>query len=255
MYVVVRDTGGSIVRQVSVNSDKGLHRGAWNLRLPSPEPINLAPEEDRPSWMPDPVGPMVLPGQYTARLAIERDGMLQETGASQAFTVKPLRDSPEITDDRRALQTFQIKVADLQRAVAGSSAAIAELQNRIAHVRAAMVATLKAGDAERELLQQLSDSLADITVTITGDSTVGDRNEPVPMSIASRASNLYYNLVFSQSPAGGNYKDSYEVAAEEFTVALRSLGRIESDLSALEKALEIKGGPWTPGRIPHWSDK
>ena len=255
MYVVVRDTGGSIVRQVSANSDKGLHRSAWDLRLPSPEPINLAPEEDRPSWIPDPVGPMVLPGQYTARLAIERDGMLQETGAPQAFTVKSLEASPEITDDRSALQAFQLEVAGLQRAVAGSSAAIAELQNRIAHVRAAIVATPTAGDAERDVLQQVAAALADVTVAISGDATVSGRNEPAPMSIASRASNLYYNLAISQSPAGGNYKDSFAVAAGEFTVALRSLGRIESDLAALEQALEIKGAPWTPGRIPDWSDK
>ena len=254
MYIVVRDAGGSIVRQVSANSDKGLHRSAWDLRLPSPDPINLAPDEDKPSWIPDPLGPMVLPGQYTARLAVERDGVLQETGVSQVFTVKSLENSPEITSDRRALQAFQIKVAGLQRAVAGSSAAMAELQNRIAHVRAAIVETPSAGDAERDVLQQISTRLADVGVAISGDSTIGGRNEPVPMSIASRVSNLYYSLVFAQSAVGGNYKDSYGVAAEEFAVALRSLERVESDLAALENALEIKGAPWTPGRIPEWSD-
>jgi hypothetical protein len=238
---------------VSANAGKGLHRSAWDLRLPSPEPIDLAPAEERPSWIPDAVGPMALPGQYTARLAVERDGVLQEIGASQVFTVKSLENSPEITADRRALQAFQISVAGLQRAVAGSTAAIAELQNRVAHVRAAIVQTPTAGDAERDVLQQLSTRLADVGVAINGDATIGGRNEPVPMSIASRVSNLYYNLVSVQSAAGGNYKDSYGVAAEEFTAALRSLERVESDLAALEKALEIKGAPWTPGRIPGWS--
>jgi hypothetical protein len=195
----------------------------------------------------------VLPGEYTARLATELNGVLQETGATQSFVVKPLEASPEITADRAALQAFQIKVAGLQRAVAGSSAAMAELQNRIAHLRAAIVETPAAGEAERDVLQQLTTRLADVGVAISGDSTVGGRNEPVPMSIASRASNLYYNLVFSQSAAGGNFKDSYDVAAEEFTAALRALSRVEVDLAALENALEIKGAPWTPGRIPDWS--
>jgi len=253
MYVLVRDTDGSLVRQVGADSGKGLHRSAWDLRLPPPDPINLAPDEDRPYWMPDPVGPMVLPGEYTARLATEQNGVLQETGATRSFVVKALEASPEITADRAALQAFQIKVAGLQRAVAGSSAAMAELQNRIAHLRAAIVETPAAGEAERDVLQQVTTRLADVGVAISGDSTVGGRNEPVPMSIASRASNLYYNLVFSQSAAGGNYKDSYEVAAAEFTAALRSLSRVEADLAALENALEIKGAPWTPGRIPDWS--
>jgi hypothetical protein len=253
MYVLIRDADGNVVRQVGADSGKGLHRSAWDLRLPPPDPINLAEGEDRPYWMPDPMGPMVLPGEYTARLATELNGVLQETGATQSFVVKPLEASPEITADRAALQAFQIKVAGLQRAVAGSSAAMAELQNRIAHLRAAIVETPAAGEAERDVLQQLTTRLADVGVAISGDSTVGGRNEPVPMSIASRASNLYYNLVFSQSAAGGNFKDSYEVAAEEFTAALRALSLVEADLAALENALEIKGAPWTPGRIPDWS--
>jgi len=252
MYIMVRDTDGNLVRQVSANSDAGLHRSAWDLRLPPPDPINLAPG-DQPYWIPDPTGPMVLPGQYTARLATERNGVLQEIGEPQAFVVKALEASPEITSDRRALQAFQINVAGLQRAVAGSSSAMAELENRIAHVRAAIVETPSAGEAERSVLQDISTRLADIGVAIHGDSTIGGRNEPVPMSISSRAFNLYYNLVYSQSDAGGNYEDSYAVAAKEFTAALQALGRVDADLSALEDALEIKGAPWTPGRIPDWS--
>jgi photosystem II stability/assembly factor-like uncharacterized protein len=252
MYIMVRDAGGNLVRQVSANTDKGLHRSAWDLRLPPPDPINLAPGE-QPYWIPDPVGPMVIPGQYTARLATERDGVLQETGDAQTFTVKPLEASPEITNDRRALQAFQIKVAGLQRAVAGSGAAMAELENRIAHVREAIVQTPSVGEAERSVLQEISNRLADISVAIHGDATIGGRNEPVPMSISSRAFNLYYSLVYSQSDAGGNYKDSYAVAAKEFTAALQALGRVDADLSALEDTLEIKGAPWTPGRIPDWS--
>ena len=253
MFVVVKDAAGNVVRQVSANTGKGLHRSAWDLRLPPPDPISLAPAEDKPYWIPDPVGPMVLPGTYSGRLAVEKDGVLKEIGEAQTFVVKPLEASPEITSDRRALQAFQIKVAGLQRAVAGSASAITEMQNRIAHLRAAIVETPAASEAERDVLQQLTTRLADIGVAVHGDGTVASRNEPTPMSISSRASNLYYNLVYAQSPAGGNYKDSYAVAAKEFSAALQSLRVLGNDLAALEDALEVKGAPWTPGRIPDWS--
>ncbi len=118
-----------------------------------------------------------------------------------------------------------------------------------------MVETPRSGEAERDLLQQLSIRLADISVAINGDATIGGRNEPTPMSVSSRASNLYYGLVFSQSAAGGNYKDSYAIAAQEFAVALQALRTLSTDLVALENALELKGAPWTPGRIPDWSDR
>ena len=157
--------------------------------------------------------------------------------------------------DRKALQDFQVKVAELQRAVAGSGNALAELQNRLAHVRAAMVVTPRATDADRDVLRQLEERLADIGVAINGDSTIGGRNEPVPMPISSRVSSLYTTLVYSQSPVGGNFRDSYAVAAQEFTLALQGLRKLAADVSALEEALELKGAPWTPGRIPDWSAK
>ena len=102
---------------------------------------------------------------------------------------------------------------------------MAELENRIAHVRAAIVETTSAGEAERSVLQDLTTRLADIGVAIHGDATIGGRNEPVPMSISSRVSDLYYNLVYTQSDAGGNYRGSYAVAAQEFTGALQALGK------------------------------
>ena len=255
LFLMIRDAEGRLIRQVAATSDKGLHRTAWDLRLPPPDPVSIAPAEERPYWMSDPAGPLVVPGRYTARLAVRRDGVLTETGAAQAFTVKALDSSPEIAADRKALQDFQVKVAELQRAVAGSGNALAELQNRLAHVRAAMVVTPRATDADRDVLRQLEERLADIGVAINGDSTIGGRNEPVPMPISSRVSSLYTTLVYSQSPAGGNFRDSYAVAAQEFTLALQGLRKLAADVSALEEALELKGAPWTPGRIPDWSAK
>ena len=253
VHLVIRDADGNVVRQVKGNSAKGLHRTAWDLRLPPPDPINLADTGERPYWQSPPAGPMVVPGNYTARLAVMRDGRLQESGEAQGFTVKSLEASPEITDDRRELQAFQIQVANLQRAVAGSGNAIGELQNRLAHLRAAIVNTPSAGDAERDRLQQMATRLADISVAINGDSTISGRNEPTPMSIASRAGRLYVGLVFSQSPAGGNYRDSYAVAAQEFTAALQALRGLAADIASFERELELQGAPWTPGRIPDWT--
>ena len=253
LYVMVRDSDGNLVRQVPGEAGEGLHRTAWDLRLPAPDPIDLTEQGERPYWELPPVGPLALPGKYTARLAIERDGVLREVGAEQQFTVKALDASPEITSDRRALQAFQLKAADLQRAVAGAGKAIEELQNRIAYVRAAIVQTQTVNDADRASLQRIAGRLADVATAVNGDATIASRNEPVPMSISERAGRIYSILVFSQAAVGGLFEESYEFAATEFEAALASLKSLERELSALESALDVKGAPWTPGRIPNWS--
>ena len=99
---------------------------------------------------------------------------------------------------------------------------LTELENRIAHLRAAIVNTPAVGDDDRDRLQQLSTQLADITIAINGDSTVAGRNEPAPVSISSRVEALYSSLVYTQSAAGGNYSNSYDIASREFVVALQS---------------------------------
>ncbi len=253
VYVMIRDADGKLVRQVAGEAGKGLHRNAWDLRLPAPDPINLEDQGERPYWEQPPVGPLALPGEYTARLAVEKDGVLSEVGEAQRFTVKALANSPEITSDRRALQDFQLKAANLQRAVAGAINAIAELENRIAYVRAALAQTPATSDADRSRLNGIAGRLADVSVAVNGDASIGSRNEPVPMSIGQRAGRIYGILVFSQSPVGGLFEESYQVATTEFAAALSALRTVDRDLSALEKALDVKGAPWTPGRIPDWS--
>jgi photosystem II stability/assembly factor-like uncharacterized protein len=253
LYVMVRDSDGDLVRQVPGEAGDGLHRTAWDLRLPAPDPIDLTEQGERPYWEQPPVGPLALPGKYTARLAIDRDGVLREVGAEQQFTVKALDASPEITSDRRALQAFQLKAADLQRAVAGAGKAIEELQNRIAYVRAAIVQTQTVSDADRASLQRIAGLLADVNTAVNGDATIAGRNEPVPMSVSERAGRIYSILAYSQAPVGGLFEESYEIAATEFAAALASLKSLERELSALESTLDVKGAPWTPGRIPNWS--
>lgn len=249
VYVMVRDGEGKLVRQIAAVSASGLHRNAWDLRLPSPGPVD--PTKDNSSDE-GPKGPLALPGEYNARLAVQRDGELQEVGAAQRFTVKPLENSPEITDDRQALQDFAINAAGLQRAVAGAVSHTMELDKRIEYLRAALVETPMAGTAERRELQGLYEALADVRVALTGDQTVTSRNEAAPPSIAGRASSVYRAVVEIQSPVGTMLRDSYAIAAEEFAQTLEQLEQVSAALSELERNLDLKGAPWTPGRVPQW---
>lgn len=254
LFIIVRDSAGNVVRQVAGKTDAGFNRGNWDLRLPPPDPIDLSEKGERPYWELPAVGPLALPGDYAARLAVQTDGVLTEVGVAQQFSVKALEGSPEITGDRRQLQGFQIKVAELQRAVQGAAAAIGEIDIRVANVRAALVQTRAAGSADRDALKGVAGRLAEVKVAINGDASVSGRNEPAPMSVAARVGAIYGGLVFSQSPVPGLYQTSYGVAASEFSAALSSLRKVDEDLHTLETNLELKGAPWTPGRIPVWSD-
>jgi hypothetical protein len=82
------------------------------------------------------------------------------------------------------------------------------------------------------------------------------RNEPVASSINDRVQAIMEGERFALAKPTQNHIDDYSIAAGEFSEQLGRLHTlVEVDLVKLEKDMEAAGAPWTPGRVPEWSDK
>ncbi len=256
LLLTVTDTDGNIVRRLGAPKTKGLHRVAWDLRLDAPNRVRLPSTSGyRPPWVRDPFGPMVLPGEYTVSLAVRQDGELTMLGAPQSFTVKSLENSPEISSDRAALLEFQQKTATLRGAVDGANGLMSEMQGRIDHLSAALTRTEVSTEAHKETLTVINNDLQAVRVLMTGDRTIGSRNEPVPMSISGRVSSIIFGHWRSQADPTGVHVGAYDIAATEFEAALGQLRSLDDRLQAFEQEMEALGAPWTPGRVPAWQPK
>ncbi len=256
VVLVIRDGDGQVVARVPGDTSRGLHRTAWDMRLPAPDAVSLEqPTGWIAPWDPRPRGPLATPGEYSMTLMARSDGELRQVAEPVAFVLKSLPQSPETASDPEAVLAFQRKAAELYRAVDGAKALSAEMANRIAHLKAGIAATPAATEAEAEAVRAIEARLADVDVELSGDSTVASRNESVPWPVARRVATVYQWLLDTRSPVPGLYEASYDVAASEFEDVLAALTALESDLAALETRLERMGAPHTPGRIPLWSDR
>lgn len=255
LLLVVRDAAGAVVRQVGGETGKGLHRTAWDLRLPATDPVQLNAPGFLPYWASPPRGPLAVPGAYSVTLSKRQDGELVALAEPRSFTVKSLRQSPETSTDPAAVQAFHRKAGELHRAVQGAVAHVAELEDRVAHLKAGVRDTPNAGEAEEQAIRRIEARLADVGVALDGDSTVSSRNEAVAWSISRRAGIVYEWLLDTRSPVPDFYEDSYDLAARDFASALGDVQAISRDLDALETRLEALGAPWTPGRVPAWSER
>ncbi len=253
IYVIVEDSDGNTIARVNGPVKKGLHRIAWNLRMPAPDPVELGDPGFRPYWMSDPVGPLALPGRYTATLARVVDGTWTQLAPPVQFEVRPLDQGGIVTDDRQALQQFQIATARLQRAVAGAIKAVGEIQGRIDHLEVALVRTPAAEPGQFAELRALELRLADIRVEFEGDTTLSNRNEPRPWSLEDRVDSIVYGHWESQAPVTGTHRRAYDLAAERFGDVLGQLRQLRDDLAGFEERADRDFAPWTPGRIPQWS--
>jgi len=252
ILLVVRDDQGAVVRRLVGERKKGLHRLSWDLRWPTSTPVELEEKKDRAPWDEPPRGPLALPGEYTVTLAREVDGVLTELAGPEHFRVIPLALATLPAPDRDAAFAFQLKVARLQRAVAGAVKVAGEAETRLRYVRKALVETPQADPALMAETQRLTTELLDILVDLRGDPTKKARNVFTPPSIRQRVERVAGDQWFTTSAPTQTHRDGYRWAGEAFTLALGRLRGLFADLESLEAKLEAAGGPWTPGRLPSW---
>jgi len=250
--LTVSDPSGNVIRRINGPAGKGFHRVAWDMRFPAPDPVDLQPETDRAPWEGVPLGPMVLPGQYSVTLSKRVEGKLENIAGPQSFTLKPLFSGGLVADNREDVLEFQAETAALYRAVMGADRAADEIQVRIDHLVKAVEDTPAATEQQASAVRQLNARMQDLQVRLNGDRTITRRAEPAPMSITERINTIAGGSWQSQSAVTGNYRDSYQIAASQFPQVLAELKAISADLVRLENELEAEGAPWTPARLPDW---
>ena len=247
VFLVVRDSGGEIVRRVKASRSKGMHRVAWDLRYPSAEPAN----ESMSSW---PSGRHAAAGSYKVTLVKEERGVITELAGPEEFEVIDLELSTFAARNRAGVSVFQEKVEQLQRAVRGTVRVAGEAQTRLAHVRKVILGTPSVDAALLEEELRVREELNNLLLKLRGDRSAARREYPTKTSINSRIRRIVYSQWYTTAAPTGTQREQYEYAAEEFSEVLAALRVLmERDLAQLEEELEDAGAPWTPGRgLPRW---
>ena len=253
VMLVVRDTGGEVVRRIDASTSKGMHRTAWDLRYPAPHPSSKDAWEAPNPWTSAPAGPPVLPGTYSAQLVKRVRGEFVELSGEVEFEVKSLNLATLPVADREAALAFRKQTAELRRAVMGAQRAMGEAQDRIDHLKVALKDTPGATPAMMDQLMGIEDQLRDLRTLMNGDGTVASRSEPTTPGLAGRVSRVAWGWDNSSQPTT-THRQSLAVAEQQFTQELMpGLKQIlENELPAFEDQLEAMGAPWTPGRVPDY---
>ncbi|MEL7536373.1 MAG: glycosyl hydrolase [Pseudomonadota bacterium] len=250
--LIIRNSAGDVVRQIDGATSAGLHRAVWDMHWSPTDPVNLTPPDFLPYWASPPQGPLATPGDYTVTIAKRQLGRLTELTEPQTFRLKSLDQSPEISAQPESVLAFNRQAGELYRAVQGTVRYAGEMQARIDHLKAGIGATPRASEADATEVRRIAAALADINQRLTGDSSVTSRNESAPWPIATRSALVYAWLLDSRSDVPQLYRDSYDIAAEQFATALADVRQLDADLNALEQRLEGLQAPYTPGRLPDW---
>lgn len=247
ILLTVSDAEGNVVRRLTGPVKPGFHRVAWNLERPATEAAP-APARRENEWDPS-GGGLVAPGTYTVRLAKLQDGELTDLGPGESFEVVPLFEGTLPAAPPAEVATFLAELADVDRAVKGTTALIADTKRRIDGIQDALMrsslgeaALLEDADALRRRLLILEEAL-------TGDRRRDRFGDDGPPSIVQRLRVAQRGARYSMHGPTPTHRMSLDIARERLrTLRVDLTGLLETDLPAIERRLEQAGAPWTPGR-------
>ena len=255
LFLVIYDENGKPLRRVNAPNAKGFQRVTWDLRYPAPALKLEASEGDEDYPPASDLGPLVMPGPYSARMFKKVNGAVTEIGTAQKFEVVAEGQGGIDAQSRAALRDFQRKTASLYRGVSGAINRANETKNQLKAIKRAIQETPTADPSLGKTADQLDQRNNDLLRALRGDVVIAARNENVRASINDRVSDIMEGQRFAIAKPTGTQVKHFQIAAEEFSDVLGKMHQLDSELNTLEKQLEDAGAPWTPGRVPEWGER
>ncbi|REJ73137.1 MAG: glycosyl hydrolase [Acidobacteria bacterium] len=247
--ITVRDDSGEVVRRLEVPGEAGFHRVAWDLRLPDYEPVRLETPGDLPPWYSPPVGPLVPPGRYTARLSRVSRGQEVALGEERSFELKPIFEPAVEPADPSEILTFQRRTGALYQKASGAALELARAGERLDHLEAAIVQGPGVALELLESVHSLHAAVARLEIDLVGDDLLRSLQEPSRPSILGRLGTVIGGHWSSRQGPTRTHRESFAVAEAAYAAiepTIRSL--LEDELPELERAAAEQGARWTPGR-------
>jgi hypothetical protein len=96
--------------------------------------------------------------------------------------------------------------------------------------------------------------LKEIGEQLNGDPVLARYEGQARMSLKGRTDLIISSLWTTTSGATGTYERAYEEAKAGLGEALDALRDLDAKARTLEDELEKAGAPYTPGRIPEWTE-
>jgi photosystem II stability/assembly factor-like uncharacterized protein len=252
LLFVITDENGNEVRRLKAAAKKGMNRITWDFRYSAFGPVDLSSFDESYVFNSQELGYMALPGNYKVSLRKFEDGKYTELAPAQSFKVKALNAATLPVEDKKSLDVFCKKVAELRRVTAATDAYRSEMVDKMKYIKQAVLVNPKVSLNVSETIHQLENRLNQVNIKLNGDGSLAKREFETSPSINGRIGNIVGGLWATTSAPTQTYINSYELAKKQFTSVYQEVKNISADLAKLEQTLEMQHTQYTPGRLPEW---
>jgi len=243
VILTIHDGAGNIINKVSQKASKGSHRIAWDLTHFNPFAISSDGSSRRRYGG---GGAMVIPGNYSASLHLEKEGSVTPLDGPISFEVKPIREGVLKGASYEDYDSFRVALTELMKEMNAVQDVFSE---SIKKHKALKVALSRSNIAPGPIEGQLAslDNEINAINKLSGSpsrSEIGERN---PATMQSYLYNAMNGMENSYGPTGIN-KKSFEIAKKMLTTIKAKVEALDSSITPIEKALKAAGAPYINGQ-------
>jgi hypothetical protein len=255
LLFTITDASGEVVRHLKAPAKKGLKRIVWDFRYNTSAParadLNRVPTNCSAKKI---KGYLALPGRYSVTLSKFEDGVLSTLAGPVSFEAKSLNNATLPAADKQAYLDFCKKVSRLRKAVSAANIIRNDLNTTLGHVQTALH---DMPAPPQDLLKKAYDISRRLNVASTqlnGDRSLARREFETPPSLGNRVGLIEDGMWNSTSAPTETYQENYRIASKQLGPLLSELKAIAQEIEGLQRQLEVKGAPATPGRWPEWKE-
>ena len=244
VWLTVRDSDGNIVRRIAGPTKKGIHRIAWDLRMPATQSVSVSDKFDPKN---SPSGYLAAPGTYSVELSKRVRGKTTQLAGPQEFTVERLRNGALPGNSQQDTQAFWQRTAKFQRSITAVNATIRSLSGKVTGLRRALIQTPAAPDDMQDQWDAIQKSLYEIEEIIGGNQSKNEVGEELPPNITNRLGKVLTGIGSSTYGPTDTHRRVLGYAEADFDSVNARVSALKADIKAFETALIEAGGPWVPG--------
>jgi hypothetical protein len=247
----ITDADGDIVRRINTKPSAGLSRISWDLRYSSMSLVNV----DKFSPGTTPAGILAAPGTYKVSVSLTVRDTTKILIPPYSFKVKALDSIAIPTATCKAGVTFFKKVSELYRITDGVYNSATAEKTEMASVLEALQRSDKDISKELAMTKSILAKLDTVIFAFDGKKFGASEEETPPsrVTVWQRLGKIAWATNSATGAPTAEQTKAYTILlAEISTMYDQTKLLIETDIPDLYKAIDAKGVPATPNRLPEW---
>ncbi|WP_411895115.1 WD40/YVTN/BNR-like repeat-containing protein [Winogradskyella sp. A2] len=243
LVFVIKNQAGEVIRNIFKDPKYGINRTAWDLRYPSPNPIDLN-ESNISIDFESPKGLLAPPGIYSVTMYLSHNGDLKQLDAPMEFNLKPLYKNTLEGSSPEVASAFWRSYENASRLASTIDKSISKVEKKTKALHKALMNSTANTESGIKQLNEIRAKINTLKSYYYGNQAKLEIGEKNPPSVSDKMFTIYLSLERSTYGPTETNKIQMQIINTMLNKAENELKAIKISMDKLEALLKNAGAPY-----------